>query len=153
MVSWLLLFAWFLVFYCSSLFFVKGFPLMFDNPWRPTDMETAMCVYGGEISRSGGLLSGSPQSGSGRWWATDLFSWAVSFSTEDFPTPHPREVTRACCQHCGRQVRERRVPLNYRVDPKLHMAFFHRIKDTSFIFTNNFIDLDILSMSALSRMV
>ena len=29
-------------------------------------------------------------------------------------------------------------------------SFSHKIKDTFFIFTNNFIDLDILSMSAIS---
>ena len=29
--------------------------------------------------------------------------------------------------------------------------FFHKIKDTFFIFTNNFIDLDVLSISAISR--
>ena len=31
--------------------------------------------------------------------------------------------------------------------------FFHKIKDIFFIFTNNFIDLDISSMSAISHMV
>ena len=34
--------------------------------------------------------------------------------------------------------------------PKPPFSFFHKIKDTSFIFTSNFIDLDILSMSAIS---
>ena len=33
------------------------------------------------------------------------------------------------------------------------VVFFHKIKDTFFIFTNNFIDLDIVSMSAISCMV
>ena len=37
--------------------------------------------------------------------------------------------------------------------PKSRFWFFHKIKDTFFIFTNNFIDLDILSMSAVSRVV
>ena len=37
--------------------------------------------------------------------------------------------------------------------PKCSFTFFHKIKDTYFIFTNNFIDLDILSMSAVSRVV
>ena len=37
--------------------------------------------------------------------------------------------------------------------PKSLFTFFHKIKDTYFIFTNNFIDLDILSMSAVSRVV
>ena len=35
--------------------------------------------------------------------------------------------------------------------PKNTLSFFHKIKDTFSIFTNNFIDLDILSLSALSR--
>ena len=30
-------------------------------------------------------------------------------------------------------------------------GFFHKIKDTFFIFTNNFIDLDILSTGAISH--
>ena len=34
--------------------------------------------------------------------------------------------------------------------PKSLFRFFHKIKDTFFIFTNNFIDLDILSMSTVS---
>ena len=34
--------------------------------------------------------------------------------------------------------------------PKSLFSFFHKIKDKFFIFTNNFIDLDILSMSAIS---
>ena len=33
------------------------------------------------------------------------------------------------------------------------MVLFHKTKDTFFIFTNNFIDLDILSMSAISHIV
>ena len=33
--------------------------------------------------------------------------------------------------------------------PKSPFSFFHKIKDTYFIFTNNFIHLGILSMSAL----
>ena len=37
--------------------------------------------------------------------------------------------------------------------PKGPFRFFHKIKDTFFIFTNNFIDLDILSMSAISCVV
>ena len=37
--------------------------------------------------------------------------------------------------------------------PKSPFSFFCKIKDIFFIFTNNFIDLDILSMSAISRMV
>lgn len=40
--------------------------------------------------------------------------------------------------------------------PKRPRSFFHKIKDTSFIkviFTNNFIDLSILSMPALSHVV
>ena len=41
--------------------------------------------------------------------------------------------------------------LKYPVGPKVHYVF--SIKDTFFIFTNNFIDLDILSMSALSHVV
>ena len=36
------------------------------------------------------------------------------------------------------------------VGQKLHYCFFRKIKDTFFIFTNNFIDLDILSMSLSS---
>ena len=35
--------------------------------------------------------------------------------------------------------------------PKSLFSFFRKIKDTFFIFTNNFIDLDILSMSAVSH--
>ena len=34
--------------------------------------------------------------------------------------------------------------------PKCPFSFFYKIKDTFFIFTNNFVDLDILSMSPLS---
>ena len=34
--------------------------------------------------------------------------------------------------------------------PKSPRGFFHKIKDTFFIFNNNIIDLDILSMSAIS---
>ena len=34
--------------------------------------------------------------------------------------------------------------------PKSPLCFFHKIKDTFFIFTSNFIDLDILNMSAVS---
>ena len=37
--------------------------------------------------------------------------------------------------------------------PKSLYGFFHKIKDTFSIFTSNFIDLDILSISALSRVV
>ena len=37
--------------------------------------------------------------------------------------------------------------------PKSPYVFFHKTKDTFFIFTNNFIDLDILSMLAISRVV
>ena len=37
--------------------------------------------------------------------------------------------------------------------PKSLFSFFHKIKYTFFIFTNNCIDLDILSMSALSCVV
>ena len=37
--------------------------------------------------------------------------------------------------------------------PKSPYGFFHKIKNTFFIFTNNFIDLDILSMSAISWVV
>ena len=37
--------------------------------------------------------------------------------------------------------------------PKCPYGFFHEIKDTLLIFTNNFIDLDILSMSAVSHVV
>ena len=36
---------------------------------------------------------------------------------------------------------------------KVHMVFFHKIKDMFFIFTNNFVDLDILSMSAICHVV
>ena len=39
------------------------------------------------------------------------------------------------------------------LDKKVCLVFFRKIKDTFFIFTNNFIDLDIPSMSAISRMV
>ena len=35
--------------------------------------------------------------------------------------------------------------------PKSPFSFFHKMKDTFFIFTNNCIDLDILNISALSR--
>ena len=34
--------------------------------------------------------------------------------------------------------------------PKVHYVFSHKMKDMFFIFTNNFIDLGILSMSAIS---
>ena len=37
--------------------------------------------------------------------------------------------------------------------PKSLLFFSHEIKDTFFIFTSTFIDLDILSMSAISRVV
>ena len=36
---------------------------------------------------------------------------------------------------------------------KISIWFFHKIEDTFFIFMNNFIDLDILSVSAISHMV
>ena len=36
---------------------------------------------------------------------------------------------------------------------KVVQFFFHKIKDMFFIFTNNFINLDILSMLVISRMV
>ena len=39
----------------------------------------------------------------------------------------------------------------YWVGQRVCMFFFHKIKDTFLIFTNNFIDLDIWSMSAISR--
>ena len=39
----------------------------------------------------------------------------------------------------------------YWVGQNSPFSFFHKIKDTFFIFTNNFIDLDILSMLAVSR--
>ena len=35
--------------------------------------------------------------------------------------------------------------------PKSPFSFLHKIKDTVFVFTNNFTDLDILRMSALSH--
>ena len=35
--------------------------------------------------------------------------------------------------------------------PNSLFSFFHKVKDTFFIFTINFIDLDILSMSAMSH--
>ena len=39
----------------------------------------------------------------------------------------------------------------YWVGQKVHLGCFsHKIKDTFFILTNNFIDLDILSMLAIS---
>ena len=37
--------------------------------------------------------------------------------------------------------------------PKSPYAFFHKINDMFFIFTDNFIDLDILGMSAISCMI
>ena len=37
--------------------------------------------------------------------------------------------------------------------PKSSLSVFHKIKYTFFIFTNNFIDLAILSMLAISHMV
>ena len=37
--------------------------------------------------------------------------------------------------------------------PKSLLSFFHKVKDIFFIFTNNFVDLDILSMSATSHVV
>ena len=37
--------------------------------------------------------------------------------------------------------------------PKSPYGFFNKIKDTFFIFTNNFIDFGILSRSAVSHMV
>ena len=39
----------------------------------------------------------------------------------------------------------------YWVGQKSPFSFFHKIKYTFFIFTKNFIDLDILSVSAISR--
>ena len=38
----------------------------------------------------------------------------------------------------------------YWVGQNVCMDFFHKIEDTFFIFTNNFIDLDILSRSTIS---
>ena len=35
--------------------------------------------------------------------------------------------------------------------PESPFSFFYQINDTFFIFSNNFTDLDILSMSAVSR--
>ena len=40
---------------------------------------------------------------------------------------------------------------NYWVGQKVRLVFFCKINDTCFIFTNNFIDLDILSMLAISH--
>ena len=37
------------------------------------------------------------------------------------------------------------------VGKKVRYVFFRKIKDTFFIFTNNFIDFNILGMSAISR--
>ena len=37
----------------------------------------------------------------------------------------------------------------YWVGQKVSLVYFRKIKDTFTIFTNNFIDLDILSMSAI----
>ena len=36
------------------------------------------------------------------------------------------------------------------VGQKVHLVIFHKIKDIVFIFINNFMDLDILSMSVIS---
>ena len=41
----------------------------------------------------------------------------------------------------------------YWVDQKVHLVFFHKREDTFFIFSRNFIDLGILSMSATYRVV
>ena len=43
------------------------------------------------------------------------------------------------------------VNIKYWVGQKVHMFF--SIKDINFIFTNNFIDLGILSLSAISHMI
>ena len=37
--------------------------------------------------------------------------------------------------------------------PASSYDFYHKIEDTLFIFTNNFIDLDILSILAISHML
>ena len=37
------------------------------------------------------------------------------------------------------------------VGKKVHLVFFHKMKDTFFIFTDDYIDLGILSMSAVSQ--
>ena len=43
--------------------------------------------------------------------------------------------------------------LYYWAGQNVSLVFFYKIKDTFFIFTNNFIDLDILSMLAISGVV
>ena len=52
-----------------------------------------------------------------------------------------------------RPVLLRELPPIYWVGQSVRMVFLCKIKDTFFIFTDSFIDLDILSMSAISRMV
>ena len=42
---------------------------------------------------------------------------------------------------------------SYWFGQKVHIILFYKTKDTFFIFTNNFIDLDLLSMSPTSHVV
>ena len=51
---------------------------------------------------------------------------------------------------CQEELSVRLLVRLYWVGQKVHIIFSHKMNDTFFIFTNNFIDLDILSVSAIS---
>ena len=75
------------------------------------------------------------------WWA-----WRKYYSR-----PMAQQI-----QSCGGSRILRKVKRNTEAEeilgwPKSLFSFFCNIKDTFFIFPNNFNDLDILSMSAISR--
>ena len=53
----------------------------------------------------------------------------------------------------GPKKRRLKGVLTFWVGQNSAFSFFHKVKDTFLIFTNNFIDLDILSMSAVSCVV
>ena len=68
------------------------------------------------------------------------------------PPPGLPEHTLRPARPCGRHSTHHPVLSGwYYCRPKRLLRFFHEIKDTVFIFTNNFSDLDVLSMSAVSR--
>ena len=60
-----------------------------------------------------------------------------------------------CLEPCGgfSGKREKEKIQNILGWPKIPYVFFHKIKDMFLIFTNSFIDLDILSVSAISFVV
>lgn len=67
---------------------------MLDNPWWSIYMRTKsnVCAWLG-ILWGGEFLSGSFTIRIRQVMSYRPFFWAVSFSTEEFPNPHSREVT------------------------------------------------------------